>query len=96
MMLVAEWNRLRPDHPRVGYVRRTLDLRCCPKQHRDDHHRTKDRGARYCVGAAMKDLRHRKLSSDAKKCCSRRDLGSYPTTALPQTIVSESKTTRGW
>ena len=58
VVLMAEWNRLRLAHARVGDEWRPLDDVEDPSQHGHDKDRTENGGAGQRIRAAMKDLRH--------------------------------------
>ena len=62
MMLVTERNRLGARHFGIGNVRRTLQFQYSPQQRGDQEDGPVNRGAGYCVRAAMKNLHQSELS----------------------------------
>src|SRR5271169_1424078 len=62
VMLVAKRNRLRASHFGVGNVGRTLQFEHGPQQRSDQEDGSVNRGAGYCVRAAMKNLHQSELS----------------------------------
>jgi len=56
MVLVAEKYRLRPRHPGISDVRRTLELDARPQHHSNNEYSAKDRCSCDCVRAAVKNL----------------------------------------
>jgi len=58
VMLMAERNGLRLAHARISDIGRALDFVRDPAQSSYDEDCAKYRGARQCIRAAMKDLRH--------------------------------------
>src|ERR1035438_1535119 len=58
MVLVTEWDRLRPAHPGISDIRRALNLIRHPAERGNHEDRAKNRGPGQRVRTAMKNLRH--------------------------------------
>jgi len=66
MVLVAERHGLRTGDLGVRYIRRPLQFEHCPQQHGHEEYRPVNRGARDCVGTAVKNLHRLSVQQDAE------------------------------